>query len=380
MNSARVDRQVLGAIGLVGGAATLVGFHSAPERTWSAWLVASLLVTGLGLAGPLFVALQEVSGATWSTAIRRVPEAMGAILPIGTIGLATVFTFHPELYPWMAGTVELPGFEGWWLRPGFFWLRFAAYFTLWGIAVVGLRRASAALEDDDDPGRARSGIIRWSVAFLLIFGLTFWLASVDWIMSLEPEWHSTIFGVYQFAGLFASGLAAITLLALWQARRGALAGFLRPAHRRDLGKLLFAFSTFWMYVWFSQYLLIWYANLPDEAAYFVHRRADGWLGLFYLNILLNWAVPFVPLLSALAKRDGKILAAVASVMLVGRWLDLYLMVVPAAGAAPAIGVPEVGPLLVLGAGSLWRFERAFRAAEPVPRRDPALVLSLSYEG
>ncbi len=375
----RIDERLLAALALAGAVASAIGLAETPERTWAGVLVASLVVTGLSLAGPTFIAVQYACGATWATAIRRVPEAMSAALPIGAAGLFLVFAVRPDLYPWMRAGVALHGFEGWWLQPGFFWARSAAYVALWATGSVGLRRALAAIEHAEDPRAARARVVRWSVGWLLVFAPTLWLASVDWIMSLEPGWHSTIFGVYQFAGLFASGLAAIALLLVWERRRGALAEFLRPAHLHDLGKLLFAFSTFWMYIWFSQYLLVWYANIPDEAAYFVRRRTGGWLPLFYLNIGLNWAVPFVPLLSALAKRRGRILGLVAAIMLLGRWLDLYLMVVPAVESRPALGSAEWGPALLAAAAFVWRFERAFGAGEPVPRRDPALAASLSYE-
>lgn len=380
MRPGRAPGRAVAALALVGGIGTALGFLHSPDRAWAGCLVASLFLVGLGLAGPFFVALQFVCGATWHTAIRRVPEALGAALPLGALGLAVVFAFGSELYPWWTSTAAVDGFKGWWLEPGFFWLRFLGYQAVWALCLLGLRRALASLEAGGDIVAARARVVRWSVAFLLVVAPTLWLSSVDWIMSLEPQWHSTIFGVYQFAGLFASGLAAIVLLALWQKRRGALAGFLRAEHLGDLGKLLFAFSTFWAYVWFSQYLLVWYANIPDEALYFVRRRGDGWLPLFYLNVLLNWGVPFAPLLSALAKRDGRILASVAAVMLLGRWLDLYLMVAPPVGASgPTVGAAELGPMLLASAAGLWAFERAFRAGEPVPRNDPALVLSLSYE-
>ena len=133
--------------------------------------------------------------------------------------------------------------------------------------------------------------------------MTFTLASVDWVMSLEPLWYSTIFGVYNFAGLFLSGLAAIILVALWLERTGPLQNVLNDEHLHDLGKLLFAFSIFWMYIWFSQYMLIWYTNIPEETSYFVRRVHGLWFALFLANVVLNWLVPFVVLLRRDAKRQ-----------------------------------------------------------------------------
>jgi len=162
----------------------------------------------------------------------------------------------------------------------------------------------------------------------MVFSVTFTLASVDWIMSLEPMWSSTIFGVYNFAGLFESGLAAIILAALWLERQGPLRGVLTEEHLHDLGKLLFAFSTFWAYIWFSQYMLIWYTNIPEETTYFLRRLHGVWLALFLANVVLNWVVPFAVLLRRDAKRMRRVLGLVAAVVLVGRLLDLYLMIFP----------------------------------------------------
>src|SRR5262249_39747770 len=149
--------------------------------------------------------------------------------------------------------------------------------------------------------------------------------------SLEPDWSSTMFGVYQFAGLFLSGLAALTLLLLWLGRSEPMRRVVTSDHLHDLGKLLFAFSTFWMYVWFSQYMLIWYVNNPEEAVYFLRREQGAWQPLLIANVVLNWAVPFLVLLPRSAKRSPTVLARVCVVLLVGRWLDLYLMIGPPFG-------------------------------------------------
>ena len=158
-----------------------------------------------------------------------------------------------------------------------------------------------------------------------------WLASHDWIMSLEPEWTSTMFGVYNFAGLFLSSLAATTLLVVWLSSRGDSTFRVTKSQLHDLGTLLFAFSSFWMYLWFCQYWLIWYVNIPEETAYFVRRSHGNWPVLSLLNLTFNWGVPFVVLLFRSAKRSPRILGIVALVVLIGRWLDLTLMIFPSQG-------------------------------------------------
>jgi hypothetical protein len=197
-------------------------------------------------------------------------------------------------------------------------------------------------------------------------------------MSLDPHWASTIFAVYVFAGVLVSGLAALTLIVLLLRARGPLHDFVGAAHLHDLGKLLFAFSTFWAYIWFSQYLLIWYSNLPDEVTHYVRRTGNQWAPLFFLNLGLNWVVPFVVLLSRAAKRSPRVLGAVCLVILLGPWLDLYLLIMPEILDAPAFGPLEV--VIPVGYAALFFYltSRALGQASLIPLHDPYLEVSLSH--
>ena len=160
-----------------------------------------------------------------------------------------------------------------WLSRPFFLFRAAIYAAIWIGSRLAIRRDRAGRTTTATPRWTRDNV-RLSAAFLMVFGVTFTLASFDWVMSLEPHWYSTIFGVYNFAGLFLSGLAAMIFIALWLERAGPLRNVLNESHLHDLGKLLFAFSVFWMYIWFSQYMLIWYTDIPEETSYFI-RRGTG---------------------------------------------------------------------------------------------------------
>ncbi|MGE5193994.1 MAG: quinol:cytochrome C oxidoreductase, partial [Deltaproteobacteria bacterium] len=190
-------------------------------------------------------------------------------------------------------------------------------------------------------------------------GITCWLASHDWIMSLEPEWTSTMFGVYNFGGLFLSSLAAITVLVVWRRSRRHSKFPVSGSQLHDLGTLLFAFSSFWMYLWFCQYWLIWYVNNPEETIWFVRRSHDHWPALSLLNLALNWGIPFSVLLFRAAKRNPYILGGVALVILMGRWLDLFEMILPSQpNALPAFGVIEAGLLLGAAGAFLWAMDFA----------------------
>jgi hypothetical protein len=382
---AGIERLTLIGLTVAGAIAAIVGAPAAPDRLWASWLLVSYYIIGVGLAGLCFVAIHYTTGASWSVAVRRVAEALAATLLLGLVLLAILFAARPQLYPWMnTSSLGSPAdtalaFKRFWLSRSFFLDRAAVYAVIWILFSLAIRRCSRRQDIDGDPRWTRANI-RLSAAFLVVFGVTFTLASVDWVMSLEPLWYSTIFGVYNFAGLFESGLAALILAALWLEWRGPLRHVLNEKHLHDLGSLLFAFCIFWAYIWFSQYMLIWYTNIPEETAYFLRRSHGGWFALFLANLALNWLAPFVLLLRRDAKRSRRTLGLVAAVVLVGRWLDLYLMIFPSVvGEAPRIGAWEIG----LTAGGIGSFGLALvwilRGAPAVPIADPQLAESLHYE-
>jgi hypothetical protein len=378
--AARTVFMVLAVIGLIAAAA---GAFVAPTRMWASWLMVAYYALGLGLAGLCFVAIHYATGSTWSVAIRRVPEALAGTLPFSIAMLAILFIVHPQLYGWTTEGLG-PGSEGalrfkhFWLSWPFFLIRAAVYSAIWILFAFAIRQRSRRQDKDGDPRWTHENF-RLSAAFLVLFGITVTLASVDWVMSIEYHWFSTIFGVYNFAGLFVSGLAAIVLLALWLERAGPLQGILTDAHLHDLGKLLFAFSIFWAYIWFSQYMLIWYTDIPEETSYFVRRGHGAWLALFVANLFPNFVIPFLVLLRRDMKRQRLTMAVVAVIVLVGRWLDVYLMIFPGiVGESPTFGLWEIG-LTLGGIGSFGLVLAAVLKGVPaVPISDPELVESLEY--
>jgi hypothetical protein len=378
--SARVLRRFQG-LAVVGLAALGAGFYFAPQRAWLDFLMASYALVCLGLAGLFFVALHYATGAGWSVAIRRVPEAMTAAVPVGAVGVLTVFLARPGIYSWYGehfNTAEgYMGFKQTWLSHPFFVGRAVFYIALWLIFRAVLLRTSRG-QDSTGAFAATQKNTAVGTAFLVVFGLSFWLASYDWVMSLEPHWYSTIFGVYNFAGLFESGLAVMALLVVWL-RRDALRGTASREHLQDLSTLLFAFATFWMYIWFSQYMLIWYANLPEETLYFIKRTDGPWLALFVLTALLNWVVPFFLLLPRGNKRNPRVVAWAAVIVVLGRALDLYLMFLPPVmGANPEFHLWEAGAFLALIGVFGLTVIRGLRQAPLVPVGDPYLPESLHY--
>lgn len=362
---------------VLGGMTFVTGLIWEPQRAWANVLLVSNYLLGLALGGLLLVALHYVTGARWSVPLRRLPEALAVVLPVAGIGLMAVLIFQPSLYSWFAGNPsEEPApsaLRSFWLRRPFFLLRALVYLAVW------LTFAAAILRNSRRQDRTGAPVLygqnaRLSAGFLVAFGVTCWLSSYDWLMSLEPNWVSSVFGVYNFAGLFLSALAAVTLLAVWLRRVSLLGSFLTEDHLHDLGTLVFGFSSFWMYTWFCQYMLIWYTNHPEEAVYFLRRSDRGWPALLILDLVLNWALPFAVLLFRPAKRSPGILAGVCIVILAGRWVDLFLIIFPSQGYALAIpGLAEAG--FALGAAGIFALIvfRALAAVSLVPVGDPFLV-------
>ena len=372
-------RDVYKAFAALGAAVFAVELVLEPQRVWGSVLMNSTFLLGLALGGLFLVAALYITTAAWGVVLRRIPEALVGLLPIAALGIGLVIVLRPSLYPAFGEAGEhFIGFKALWLDRGFFLFRAVVYVAIWFVFAKAILRHSRDQDIDGDQSHTRKNVAL-SAAFMVLFVLTVWLSSFDWLMSLEPHWFSTIFGVYHFAGICMSSLACIIIVAVWLRSQGVLRGIVNEEHLHDLGKLLFGFSVFWAYMWISQYLLIWYGNLPEETGYFITRVRGTWGPLFVFNVVLNWVVPFIVLMPRGVKRSDNLLVKVAVVVLVGHWLDLYLQVFPGISPdAPVFGIPEFGitlgavgavGLIVLKGLSRWPL---------VPLKDPYLDESLHF--
>jgi len=375
----RAAALALAGLGLL---AIASGLAWSPARTWPNLLLADVYLLSMALSGALFISIQFLSGAGWSVVLRRIAEAMMSGLPVAAVLMLSVFFGRHTLYPWAqpdgsAGTV-MSASKAAYLSTPLVFARMSVVLGFWVLLVGRLRKTS--LQQDGDPAPAlHQRLIRYSAVFVVVFAVTFALGSVDWLMSLNPHWSSTVFGVYVFAGLLVSGLAALTLIAITLRALGPLDGVVTAAHLHDLGKLLLAFSTFWAYIWLSQYLLIWYGNLPEEVTYYARRTGAPWTGLFLLNPVANWVVPFLVLLPRAAKRSARVLAAVCVLLLAGHWLDLYLLIMPETWSGPMAGPLEAIIPLAYASVFVFLVARALAQAPLVPRHDPYLAESVNHE-
>jgi len=379
-------------VAVLGAVLFAVGLLSEPWRAWSAGLVAAYFFVTVSIGAAVIVAIMHVTKAGWGVVVRRVPEAMTTWLPVGLITLLAVtgLGMH-DLYEWSHPDLVAKDFllqhKSVLLNvPGFF-ARMVGILLAWILLTWVMRRNSYAQDQDGDVKRTHANV-KWATIFLIVFGLTMTMASLDWLMSLEPHWFSTMFGVYQFAGAHKAAVAVMLLLVLGL-KKG---GFLPQAnvnHLHDLGKMMFAFSTFWAYIWVSQYLLIWYANIPEETGYYLVRMDHGWMALFAANVVINWALPFFLLLPRPNKRNPKLLAGVACLMLLGYWLDIYLQVMPATSHfhahhthteahGPLFGLPEIGAFALVAGLFVLVVTAMLSKASLIPSRDPYLQESLHH--
>jgi len=375
---------------IVGGLAlSAVGLAIDPVRTWSNLLVGGFFLITLALGGAVFIAMTYVVGAAWHVAFRRIPEALATMLPVTGIvlllilaGRFIVFGPDDQAYNWPAATDGNAGtfwFKELWLNPPFWISRAVAYIIVWSLLATAIVGSSRKQDSSGDLGLTTKNI-RLSAVFLVVYALTFSLASCDWIMALEPLWFSTIWGVYQFSGMMQATLAVVIIAGLLLRRPGGpLHGIFTDDHLHDLGKLALAFSCFWMYIWFSQYMLIWYANIPEETTYFIARTNTAWGPIVVASIALNWVIPFLVLLPKASKRSSSVMARIACVVLVGRWIDLYTMVCPpTVGTTPKFGIWEVAAIVSLIGAVGILLSRAFAQAPAVPAKDPYLEESLHH--
>jgi hypothetical protein len=367
---------------LIGASTAIGGLYSAPDRIWPNLLLDTFYILSLSLSAMLFLTTQRLAGARWSSALRRVAEAFMVLVPLAAVLILSLWLGRQTLYVWgrpdafthensIAGKVQ-------YLQPHWIVARTLLACLFWTVSAWLLRKAS--IEQDRYPAlnlALHHRLNRYSALFIPIFAVTFTTASFDWLISLEPEWFSTMFAVYMFAGVFVHGIAAITLTTVLLRKSGYLSSNINEARLHDLGKMLFAFTTFWGYLWVCQYLLIWYGNIPEEVTFYIKRTNPQWVTLFTLNFLINWVVPFTLLLSAKAKRHPQILQAASILVLCGRWLDLYVMIMPAEWAQPRLGFPEL--LIATGYAALsclvvlW----CLRRAPLVPVNDPILAFELA---
>ncbi len=371
---------LLGMMGI--GLVSIIGaFVADAHYAWANLLLNSFWFTAIALAGTFFVAVHYVGEGGWHIGFKRVPEAMSQYLPIGSLFLFIVVImgyFHGHhLYHWLDPEVQatdeiyLTSGKKVWLQNEFWLIRTVFYLAGWMFFTMKLRQFS--LKEDLEGGLAwHKKSYRWSAAFLVFFAVTSSTASWDWLMSLDFHWFSTLFGWYIFAGFFVSALTLMLLLTLWLKQNGYMP-HLNTSHIHDLAKMMFAFSIFWTYLWFSQYMLIWYSNIPEEINYFMERFHTAYQPFMIFMLVINFAFPLLVLMHRDAKRNYRLTFAAGIVVFFGHFLDMYQIIMPGAMAGYQVLLPQsVGMMIGFLGLFLFVTYRALGKAALVPQNHPFL--------
>ena len=381
--------------GAAGLALSAVGFIVARDHFFRAWLIAYLLFLGIALGSLGLMMIQHLSGGTWGV-FRRVFEASSRTLPLLAVLFLPVVFGMGSLFVWThddhVQADEILRHKALYLNTPFFLVRAAIYFLAWiGLATV-LNRLSARQDTGDLS--VNIPLQRWSGAGLVIYAMTVTFAGVDWIMSLNPHWFSTLFGFLMMGGQGLAALAFTIIVSTLLVKREPMVSLLKPSHFHDLGKLMFAFVMLWAYFNFSQYLLTYAANLVEEIPYMITRSSHGWQYLALFLIVFHFAVPWLLLLSRQTKRTPERLVIIAAWILFMRYADLYMMVTPefaatgenlhmAAGEHEAhffVHWMDLAAPVAIGGLWLWMFFTQLRQRPMLAVGDPYLAESLATAG
>jgi hypothetical protein len=353
-------------------------FTASAERIWANILLNAFYFMAFSLAGIFFICVHIVSQSGWHTSIQRIPEAMGTYLPVSALFMLIIALFGmKDIYHWSHENLD-PLIEGKraYLNTWFFIARLVFYFAGWIYLSTRIRQLSLANDRSPNLTNHNKSHI-FATIFIIFFALTNSPSSWDMLMSIDAHWYSTLYAWYIFSSLFVSGIAVIILLVIYLRSRGYMP-HINKEHLHDLGKYLFGFSIFWMYLWYSQYMLIWYANIPETTIYFI-RRWENFSDLMYVNVALCFFVPFLVLLPREFPRMTKVLVAVSSIVIIGHWVDFYLAVMPGVvGGNAGIGFLEIGITAGFAGMFLWTVFRALTRASLVPLNHPFFKESLEY--
>jgi hypothetical protein len=383
---------IIGVLVLGIGAVTLLGGDEfAKTRFWTVLLHNSVFFLLITVASVFIMAAAALAQGGWIVAYRRVPEAIGANVWVfgliaGIILLAIAFGFkidgHNPIFHWMTphGDKILEGKSSF-LNPGMF-----AGFTLVTIALwsfFGRKFRALSLAQESAPKNSTKiywSTVKWGAGFLFVYALTQmsttpWM----WIMSIDAHWYSTMFSWYTFASAFVSGMSLILLWVVYLKNQGNLE-IVTKEHVHDLGKLMFAFSIFWTYVWFAQYMLIWYGNIPEETTYFKIRQQGPYAMIWYAVFIINFIMPILILMSRPSKRNYFTVTTIAMIIIFGHWLDFYIMTMPGPlGEHWHLDWYELGIFAGFAGVLIFTVSRTLASASLIPQNNVLLKETLVHQ-
>jgi hypothetical protein len=356
------------------------GFISDPARMWTAILLNNFYFLSLSLGAVFFITLQYVTDSEWSAMFKRIPGAMALYVPVAFIVMLALAGGLSQIYEWAVDDIAqrdvLIAHKSPYLNIPFFYLRVLLIFGAW-IGLIAMLRYFSLKEDEGEGLRWFRKSKHYSMVFIFVFAVTFSVAAFDWIMSIDAHWFSTIFGIKAIISSLYYAVAVMILLVLGLNRAGYLVQ-LNSYHLSDFARYLFRLSIVWGYLWFMQYLIIWYANIPETTFYYYYRINEPWTFLFYANLIINWTIPFALLMADKPGRNRTVLAATSILLLAGFYISLYLQIIPGSTGELRIGYLEIGSFAGFAGIFLLIFMYGLSKASLMPRNHPYLQKSLDH--
>jgi len=371
----------------IGAGTIILGLITDRQTTWANYLIVNYYFFSIAIGGAFFFVIQSISQSGWSSAFKRISEAMMSYIPFAALFFLLIWFGMNDLYKWSHKDIvvldPLLQHKSAFLNVPFFFVRMILYFLLWILCISKLRQLSVK-EDLTDPANTERIMYLFgktelfSKIFIFILAITFSLSAIDWIMSIDVKWYSTIFALKNLAAAFLHGVSIMTLIIFILNKRGYFP-FLNKFHLHDFARYIFMFSIIWGYFWFAQFMIIWYGNLPEETAYYSVRWQEGWKTLFFLEIGLNWFIPFMVLLPVKASRNMTIITIVIIFLIIGQYIDLFVQVIPGTTGAFKFGWISAGTFL--GYAGLFAFvvASALSKAKIIPVNHPYLEESLDHK-
>ncbi len=367
--------------------------HQQQNKPWSNIMINTFFFLAVSLGALFFLAIQYAAQAAWAIVVTRVMEAMASflIIPVGIMLLLMVTgVLHiggNHLWHWMAEGIMVEGSPNYdpiiagkegYLNGLFFIIRSVIYLIGWIGGAYLLRRMSLKMETSGDPAAIWKRMRNISAGFLVFFAVTSSTSAWDWIMSIDTHWFSTLFGWYVFAGMFVTALTVLTLLVIYLKSQGYLED-VNHNHLQDLAKFMFAFSVFWTYLWFSQFMLIWYSNIPEEVTYYMARFGE-YKYLFFTMVAMNFLFPVLVMMSRDSKRNQGFVITAGIIMIIGHWLDIFIMISPGTvGGQWSIGLVQVGTFLGFAGMFLFVVFRTLSKAPLLPTKNPMYLESKYFQ-
>lgn len=357
-----------------------LGIFKNPERLWTSYLTSFFFFACLACGAMFFIAINYAAKAGWSISIRRFAEAMTAYFPVMLISSLVLILGFKYLYAWgVPATMQnLAHSKQIYLAPWFVITRLVIFglgSMFFGKLIVG----NSLKQDQSGDHELTNKNLAYSIGYIAFFAIFFTLFSIDLMMSLLPTWYSTIYGIYCFSGAIQSTMAVLAIIIVWMRNSPWISGYVTEEHQHDIGKFLKGFTIFWAYIAFSQFMLIWYANIPEETEFYIIRSLNGWMPVSFALLIFRFVVPFLTLLPRGSKRNNFILVSISILVLIMQYIDIYWLVYPNFfDGTPKFGFWEVGMFLGFAGLFLMTMVKFMTKNSLVAINDPRMHESVKH--